>query len=210
MSLSPDITFPADVIAAPDVDVLLLDQVLEHADVTLAAHQIVEATTDVTYAAARYLDFMTIHSALMDTAMTVRGIPNRIRHAEDATPARMVLGEDDGLPGWSILAEAPGREVVFGAIGVFWTPTISWHDTLSADEFRQFADPGWGKIACNLHVAPYGRGRSILTYECRTKATDDVTRQKFLRYWRVIRPFVRHILGATVKTVGTNVSATPP
>jgi len=148
---------------------------------------------------------MTIHSPLMDTAMWVRGVPNRIRHIEEPAPARMVLGAGDDLPGWSILAEEPGREVVFGAIGVFWTPTITWHESVAAAEFCAFTEPGWGRIACNLRVNPYGASRSLLTYECRTRATDDATRAKFLRYWRLIRPFVQHILRATVKSVTINV-----
>ncbi len=182
------------------------------ADADVARARVVAGPVAVTYDTARHLDFMTVHSPLMDAAMFVRGIPNRIRHVEEPTPARMVLGEGDGLPGWSVLAEDPGREVVFGAVGVFWTPTIAWRDAMTVEEFRAFDEPGWGKIACCLRVDPVDDHRSELTYECRTRITDPASRRKFLRYWRLIRPFVGHILGATVNTVRIEVESgrTPP
>ena len=42
---------------------------------------------------------------------------------------------------------------------------------------------------------------SLLTYECRTATTDADSRIRFLRYWRLIRPFVAHIFRATVATI---------
>jgi hypothetical protein len=187
----------------------LLDRVLgpTETDATLARRRVIAAPAATTYAAARHLDFMTVHSPLMDAAMFVRGIPNRLRRVEEPAPARMVLGEPDGLPGWSVLAEDPDREVVFGAVGVFWTPSITWRDSMTLDEFRAFHESGWGKIACSLRVDALDARHSELTYECRTCVTDPVSRRKFLRYWRLIRPFVGHILGATVTTVGRNIES---
>jgi hypothetical protein len=118
-----------------------------------------------------------------------------------------MLARDPGaLPGWLLLDEAPGREVVFGAVGTFWKADIEWRD-LAADQFADFAEPGWGKIACHLLVRPDGPGRSILSYECRTATTDPVSRAQMSRYWWLIRPFVGYVLRAVLRTIGANVDA---
>jgi hypothetical protein len=41
------------------------------------------------------------------------------------------------------------------AVGKFWQPVIEWRDVPRA-EFNGFAEPGWGKIAANFSVLPYG------------------------------------------------------
>jgi hypothetical protein len=47
----------------------------------------------------------------------------------------------------------------------------------------------------------------LLTYECRTTTTDADARRRFLRYWRLVRPFVGHIFRATVRTIGEHAEA---
>ena len=81
--------------------------------------------------------------------------------------------------------------------------------TSTADEFASFDEPGWGKIVANFSVLPYGTRATLLTYECRTVTTDPASRQKFLRYWTVIRPFVAHIFRATVRTIRDNAEPQP-
>ena len=75
-----------------------------------------------------------------------------------------------------ILGERAGTEIAFGAVGVFWHPQIEWHD-VARDDFAAFAEPGFGKIACNFSVRPYGAGATLLSYECRTATTDDESRR---------------------------------
>ena len=55
-------------------------------------------------------------------------------------------------------------------------------------------------------MLPYGAHRTLLTYECRTQTTDADSRQRFLRYWWLIRPFVAHIMRATVATIAAHAS----
>ncbi|MDH3294671.1 MAG: hypothetical protein OER95_10180, partial [Acidimicrobiia bacterium] len=89
--------------------------------------------------------------------------------------------------------------LVFGAIGKVWQPDIEWR-TVTRDEFQTFDEPDFAKIAVNFSIRHYGRDRSILTYEARTKGTDAEARKKFLRYWRIVDRFVSHVMRATVKT----------
>ena len=119
--------------------------------------------------------------------------------AGGAAPPRLVVA-DGGLPGWLVLGEKQGREIAFGAIGKFWQPVIEWRD-VQPSQFDGFAEPGWGKIAANFFVIPYGERSALLRYECRTVTTDPASRRRFLRYWRFIRPFAGHIMQATVNKI---------
>ena len=51
-------------------------------------------------------------------------------------------------------------------------------------DFREFAEPGWAKMAMDFHAAD---GR--LVTETRVLLTDAVARRRFRRYWLVVRPF---------------------
>jgi hypothetical protein len=53
-------------------------------------------------------------------------------------------------------------------------------------------------------VLPYGERSTLLSYECRTVTTDPESRRRFLRYWWLIRPFVGHIMRATVNQIKDN------
>jgi hypothetical protein len=117
-----------------------------------------------------------------------------------------VIADGTGLPGWLLLGERIGREIAFGAVGKFWQPVIEWRDVPLAD-FASFTEPGWGKIAANFSVLPYGQSSTLLSYECRTITTDLESRRQFLRYWWLIRPFVRHIMRATLKKIRADAEA---
>ncbi|CAN5657579.1 hypothetical protein BH09ACT8_BH09ACT8_14440 [soil metagenome] len=183
---------------------LLIDEAMPNYDVGIGEHIIVAADPATTFAAARTLDLLTVHSPLLDLSMWVRGLPARfsVRAAPPPLPD-LVIGEDMGLPGWTFLGERRNREMAFGAVGKFWQPAIEWRDVAAA-QFRDFDDPGWGKIAANFSVRPYGASATLLTYECRTATTDPASRRRFLRYWWLIRPVVAHIMRATLRQIGTN------
>ena len=84
-----------------------------------------------------------------------------------------------------MLGEDEPRELVVGAIGRFWGPGVEWLD-IEPTEFAAFDRPGYGKIAWGFTVLPYGKGRSILVDECRTRVTDPVSRERFRRYWKLV------------------------
>jgi hypothetical protein len=183
-----------------DVHKMIVDEQLPVYDVVIAAHRVVDADPTTTLAAARELDFLTVRTPLLVAAMWLRGVPDRLRHRAQPPPARLTLAGGVGLPGWLSLGEREGSEVAFGAVGKFWQANIEWREVPLA-EFADFNEPGWGKIACNFTVRPYDGDRTLLSYECRTATTDTVARRKFARYWWLIRPFVAHIMRATVATI---------
>jgi hypothetical protein len=191
------------------LDVLLLDECAPAPDVSIAAHTIVDATPARTFAAAKALDLLQVRTPLLSTSFWIRGLPARLLgRAEPEPPGPLTLEGDLGLPGWMKLGEHAGREIVFGAVGDFWHPVIRWNLDVTPAGFADFAEPGWGKIACSYAVADYGH-RSLLTYECRTTITDAASRAKFQRYWWLVRPFVHHVMDATVRTIATNAATNP-
>ncbi|MGK2854023.1 MAG: hypothetical protein ACSLE3_07980 [Microbacteriaceae bacterium] len=192
----------------PNSGALLIESAMPTYDVKIAEHIIVAADPATTFAATRELDLLTVHSPLLDLSMWLRGLPARLSDRAGSPPPlpNLVIGEDMGLPGWTFLGEQRDREVAFGAVGRFWQPTIEWRDVALAD-FRDFDEPGWGKIAANFSVLPYGASATLLTYECRTVTTDPQSRQRFLRYWWLIRPFVGHIMRAALHQIDANAQA---
>jgi hypothetical protein len=192
---------------------MLIDRAIPRFDFTRVEHVVVGADPETTFAAVRRLDFLRVHSPLMDAAMWVRGVPDRVARATgwrtepvlDVPSLKLdgMLAGEDALPGWMSLGEDPPREIAFGAIGKFWQLDISWLEPMptTQDEFAAFDDPGWGKIAANLSVRPYGDGRSLLSYEARTVMTDEESRTKFGRYWTVVGPFVGVIMRAALQAV---------
>jgi hypothetical protein len=104
--------------------------------------------------------------------------------------------------GFKELVRYPPTETVIGVIGKFWRLTDpQMQDFGDAEGFTAFDRPGFGKGVMNLHVWPEGDG-SILSTETRVTATDEASRKKFARYWRVIQPgsgLIRRALLRAVK-----------
>jgi hypothetical protein len=186
---------------------MIIDSVMPLYDVVIAEHLVVNADAATTYCAARGLDLLTVHTPLLDAAMWVRQVPSRLAGRPAAPLPRLVIGEGLGMPGWLVLGERVGQEIAFGAVGRFWQPVIEWRDVDAAD-FAGFREPGWGKIAANFSVTPYGSNKTLLSYECRTATTDPESHRRFARYWWLIRPFVAHVLRATLRQIKTDVEAT--
>ncbi len=189
-----------------DYGPLLIDSAMPAYDAVIAEHIVVAAGPATTFAAARELDLLTVHSPLLDASMWIRGLPARLTGQAAPTAPTLVTDADMALPGWTFLGERSNREIAFGGIGRFWQPTIEWLDVPVAD-FSGFDEPGWGKIAANFSVLPYGASATLLTYEYRTVTTDPGSRRRFLRYWRLIRPFVGHVLRATLRQIAANAEA---
>lgn len=185
---------------------LVLDSVMPSYDVAITEHVLVRTDPATTYRAAHGLDLLTVHSPLLDAAMWVRQLPSRLSGRSVPPPPRLVIGEGVGMPGWLMLGERDGAEIAFGAVGRFWQPVIEWRD-VGAAEFRDFAEPGWGKIAANFSIVRCGPTKALLSYECRTATTDSQSRKRFKRYWWLVRPFVAHILRVTLHQIKSDAEA---
>jgi hypothetical protein len=190
---------------------MLIDQFLPRFDETIVEHLVIGAPPAAVYRTVREMDFLSIHSPLMDAAMFVRMLPERIGRWIRRTPppppppamrlADMFEGRADPeiLEGWVPLGEEPSRELVFGAAGKVWQPQIEWR-RVPPDEFASFAEPGFAKIAAGFSIRSYGEGRALLSYEARTAGTDEESRRRFRRYWWLVRLFVGVIIRAALRT----------
>lgn len=184
---------------------MLIESAVPTFDAMIAEHAVVAADPETTFQAARSLDLLTVRTPLLAASMWIRALPERLLGKSVPAPPQLVVSEVD-LPGWLPLGEQPNRELAFGAVGKFWRPVIDWHDVAPAD-FAGFAEPGWAKIAANFSMAPYGDSHTLLSYQCRTVTTDPDSRRRFMRYWWLIRPFVKHIMRATLSAIQTDAEA---
>ncbi len=189
-----------------DTGALLIDSAMPTYDAAIAEHIIVAADPAKTFASARGLDLLTVHSPLLDVSMWLRESACPIVRHNCAAHTQSRYRRGYGAAGLDVSRPTTNREIAFGAVGRFWQPTIEWRDVAAAD-FRGFDEPGWGKIAANFSVLRYGASATLLTYECRTVTTDPESRRQFLRYWWLIRPFVGHIMRATLRQISTNAAA---
>lgn len=74
-------------------------------------------------------------------------------------------------------------ELVLGFVGQPWKLSGGSMPRLTANEWRAFDEPGHVKAVMNFRAAG-----GVLETETRIKATDPVSRKRFARYWRLIRP----------------------
>lgn len=177
-----------------------IDDFAAEYDFDAVEHLVVNKPPETMYSALRNLDLLTIHSRTADLAMWVRGLPERLRRrVPPRQPTRLTFEDLVASGDWVALGEQPGREVLFGAVGRFWTPIVRWQP-IEAGEFTEYGKPGLGKIVCSLSVREYGRNSSLVTYDVRTILNDPITRRVFGLYWRTVKPFVRAIMRATIRT----------
>jgi hypothetical protein len=58
---------------------------------------------------------------------------------------------------------------------------------VSVGDFVTFGEPGFAKGVVNFHVQAVAGG-TLLTTETRVGCTDEESRRKFRRYWRLVMP----------------------
>jgi hypothetical protein len=171
----------------------LLDCYLPNFDLSEDRHVIVNTTPEATYKAVRELDFGQIRSPLVRSVFAFHAAVVR-REARGSEPSRRPVPRRftfDNLEefGRIKLAEEPGTEIVVGAIEQGWTPI-----RITAEEFYAFDRPGFVKAAASFSVQPWGEKRSLLSYEARARATDEVTRRRLFRAAGLMAPLSRAML----------------
>ncbi len=165
---------------------------------------------DLAIPAARAWDVLR-SADLAHHALLVRAL-FAIRTATQGSQAPVTLRISDltssiSRPGFQVLAEQPGSEVVVGAIGKVWHLEIPFVHVGNADAFAAFATPGFAKVAWALRVVPRGAEECRVEIEVRVDATDEDAWGKFRRYFVLIGPgsrFIRHsLLSGLARQYGT-------
>jgi hypothetical protein len=155
----------------------------------------VAAPVDVAWPLARGVDLA--RSPLVRALFAIRTIPDRLQ----GRSASAVLRIDDivksARPGFRVLCESD-REVVVGAIGKVWKLDIPFVNVHGAEEFQQFQEPGFAKVAWALRARSTGESRSMIEVEVRVATTDEESWPRFRRYFRLIGPASRWIRRSTL------------
>ena len=161
-----------------------LDNFMPVYDVAGSQHVRVAAPAEITFSAACKMNpeqSATVRAIFKTRALLLGGE----WQPESAQPEGIV--EQAKLWGWGILAEDPGREIVFGAVTQPWVPNPVFQ-ALPPAAFARFRDPGYIKIAWTLRVDPADSTHSVARTETRVATTDPVSRAKFRRYWAFFSP----------------------
>ena len=173
--------------------VTLVEEFLPLYDVSDAVAVLVEADVETTWRALMRADLIEVgrRKPLVGVLGALRMLPDlagQILHGErpSAPPERMTLHDIAEIPlgdgGWTLLGERAGEEIALGLVGKFWRPRIEFA-SVSADEFTDFAEPGYGKTVYSLSVRALGDRRTLLSGLMRTATTDGHARRWFRRYW---------------------------
>lgn len=122
--------------------------------------------------------------------------------------------------GFMLLAEEPGREIVFGTLVI--APEDVAHGTreeierlraaFTAEKLRALAEPGYAKAVMSFRWSEDGPGWTRVVTETRVFATDAAARRRFGIYWRIIYPgssLIRHGWLAAIRARAESSSATP-
>ena len=169
-------------IAPPAAAVISMDRFLPTYDVTERHETRVHAPAPVTYEAARDLDLQ--QSPLVRAIFKGRELILG-SHGQELE-RRSFLSQVQGM-GWGLLAEVPGRAIVFGAVTRPWEANVKFHP-LPPARFAAFREPGWAKIVWTLEVDPAGADASVFRTQTRVATTDPVARSRFRKYWATLSP----------------------
>ena len=141
-------------------------------------------------------------SLVIRTLFALRSLPG-IFNGRD--PSRQSLGLTmDALlkSGFILLAQLPNREIVLGLAGRFWTACGDIQE-MEPDAFREFNQPGFAKAVWNFSLHPIPGGTNLRT-ETRVRCLDGLSRRKFARYWRIVRPFSGWVRMQALKVIKTS------
>ncbi len=177
---------------------MLIDDFLPDYDVAERHAILIHAPAERVYSAVRSLDLG--DSPIIRGLFRLRGLPRSALTLDGLQRIRFtVLGED------------PGREILLGLVGRFWTLTGDLQRVDPAG-FKAFDRDGYAKAAWNFSLAPRSDGRVRLSTETRVCCADEASRRRFRRYWRLVGPFsalIRREMLRTLKRKAESEARTP-
>ena len=175
-------------------DFELADELLPVYDVSDAVALVGGADREAAWRALLDVDLLKLgrEAPLVGMLGALRMLPEVVGHLlhgerPSKPPESMRLRDLPSIPmyegGWILLGERTGHEIALGLVGKFWRPVIEWAPITSAEEFRDFAEPGFAKTVYDLSVRELGANRTLLCGLMRTATTDEHARRWFRRYW---------------------------
>ena len=166
----------------------LLDRFIPEPEV-LEHHQIaISAPADVVIESAKQLELL--KSPVIRTIFRARELA--LGGEPDTRPHPTTLMEQMQSIGWVVLHERAGREIVFGSVTQPWQAEPVFR-SIPADQFKDFSEPGYVKIAWTLRADPIDDQHSVFHTETRVCTTDKQARERFRKYWSFVAPGVELI-----------------
>ena len=153
---------------------MLIDEFLSDYDFVETHNISIRASAADVYRATNEVDFS--DSCLIRWLFRIRGLSTK-----NVTLASLKRSR------FEILGQTPGRELLLGIVGRFWTPG---GDTkkIDAESFKKFNSTGYAKAVWNFAIQSDGPDLRLST-ETRVKCTDSESRRWFGFYWMLVRPF---------------------
>ena len=175
-------------------DFQLADNFLPIYDVSDAVATVADADRETAWRALLDVDLLKLgrEAPLVGMLGALRMLPEVVGHLLHGErpanpPESMRLRDLSSIPlyegGWILLGERQGEEIAMGLVGKFWRPVIEFARITTADEFREFHEPGFAKAVYDLSVRELGEGKTLLSGLMRTATTDEHARRWFRRYW---------------------------
>jgi len=153
---------------------MLIDEFLSDYDFVETHDISIHASAANVYRASNEVDFS--ESCLIRWLLRIRGLST-----SNVTLATLRKSR------FEVLGETPGRELVMGLVGKFWTPS-GGTKKVDAESFKQFNSAGYAKAVWNFAIQPDGPDQRLST-ETRIKCLDSGSRRRFGFYWMFVRPF---------------------
>jgi hypothetical protein len=172
----------------------LLDRYMPRYEVAEQHHVYVAAPASITYDVLRAMD--PLMSPLVRAIFRGRELLLGAEHAP--RHERQGIVDQTVALGWRILVEEPGREIVVGAATKPWEANVTF-EGLPADEFLDFEEPGYVKIAWTLAVKATAPDECVAWTETRVITTDAEARKRFRRYWAMFSPGILAIRRAGLR-----------
>jgi hypothetical protein len=198
-------------VASERASASLVDLALPVYDVSDGVATVVEAGAARAWAALMAVDLIELghRRPTVGALGGVRFVPQLVAQLGHGKlphgPEHMTLRDTTTLPpergGWVLLGERP-TELALGLVGKFWRPVIEYR-RVAADEFADFAEPGFAKTVYALEARPLSATRTLLTGTMRTATTDDHARRWFRRYWTAgVGPGAHVLVNALLDVAG--------
>lgn len=144
------------------------------------------------------------NSLLIKLLLFLRSLPRLIAdHGESLPREREITLQTLIDSGFGLLSEKQSEEIVLGVTGRFWRPTGNLAK-FNRTDFDVPVPLGLARGVWNFSVSDSKEGGTVLQTETRVVCGDASSRQKFLAYWFVVRPFsglIRLIMLRNVRRV---------
>ena len=166
---------------------MLIDSFAPTFDATEIHRIAINAPRQTVYEALKTADLGA--SSVIKLLLLLRSMPGFVSRRFKSFPRNRKITLQTVIDsGFGVLGESPPEEIVLGVTGRFWRPTGNV-STFNRSDFNAPVAHGFARGIWNFSISDGQKGQTVLQTETRVICGDAASRQKFLAYWLVVRPF---------------------